>query len=98
MTKPKITRLVFTAGTTVTLPAPVGSRSSLDIALHAIEMQYHPVGVRVTKHDMHKAIVIPFAQITSIDEELTSDKEEVVEAEVKRGPGRPAKTVEGQAH
>lgn len=83
MEKGRIIRVVFTQGTTVTLPAPIGSRSSLDNAMHTVTMEYHPVGVRIIAPTMTKAVVVPYAQITSIDEAL-----EVVQDQ-KRQPGRP---------
>jgi hypothetical protein len=85
MTKPKILRVVFTQGTTVTLPQPVGSRSSLDLTMHNVTIEYHPVGIRITKPGMDKAVVVPFAQVLNLDEELESE----VSVDLKRGPGRP---------
>ena len=90
MTKAKITRVVFTQGTTVTLPAPIGSRSSLDLAMHAVTIEYHPIGVRITKKGMEKAVVVPYAQILNLDEEL-EDQDVGMTSDTKRGPGRPAK-------
>lgn len=88
MTKGKIQRVVFTQGTTVTLPQPVGSRSSLDLEMHSVTMDYHPIGIRVTASKMAHAIVVPYAQVNCVHEDL-----EPAQEEVKRGPGRPAKEV-----
>lgn len=74
MTKGKIIRVVFTQGTTVTLPAPVGSRSSLDLTMHSVTIEYHPIGLRITSVQMKKAVVVPYAQVLSIDEELESQE------------------------
>lgn len=93
MTKGKIHRVVFTQGTTVTLPQPVGSRSSLDGTMHGVLIEYHPIGVRITKPGMQKAVVVPYAQVLNLDEELDPE----VTQEVKRGPGRPVK-VDAASH
>lgn len=87
MTKGKIINIRFTQGTTVTLPQPVGSCSSLDTQRHGVHAEYHPIGIRITKSGMGHAIVVPYPQVLSVHEELEPE----VTQEVKRGPGRPAK-------